>query len=101
MEIIKETARKIRSLKIQGATNIALSSLAALREDFEENRYQDVEMLEEKIRELKKSRPTEPLLFNILKFLLEETKRAESLNNFEKIVDLAEEKILLMLFIIV
>ena len=94
MEIIKKTARKIRDLKIQGATNIAFASLAALREDFEKEGYQKIEMLEKKIGEFKRSRPTEPLLFNCLDYLFSQVKSSDNLNSLPVIVERLKKRLL-------
>lgn len=93
MDIIEKTVKDIKNLKIQGATNIALTSLKALEKDWQEKRYQDIETLEGEIKKLKSSRPTEPLLFNSLTMVLSQVKTQGNLDNLRKMVTGIKEKI--------
>ncbi|MBL7159472.1 S-methyl-5-thioribose-1-phosphate isomerase [Candidatus Microgenomates bacterium] len=87
MDIIKKTAQDIKDLKIQGATNITLASLKALKKDWQEEKYQDIKDLEEKIKILKNTRPTEPLLFNCLNNVFSQVEELNSLNHLTQIID--------------
>jgi len=64
--MIKETAEKIRSVEIQGATNIAVAALEAVR-DY--SKGQDTKSIHKGIDVLKETRPTEPLMMNTLGIL--------------------------------
>jgi len=56
-----EIIKKIKSLKIQGANNIAIAALEALKHDHSSKT----------IKKLISSRPTEPALINVIKFAKE------------------------------
>jgi len=87
MDIIKKTAKEIKDLKIQGATNIVLASLKVLKKDWQEKEYQKIEVLKGKIKLLKASRPTEPLLFNSLDYVLFQVKKLSDLDYLTQIID--------------
>lgn len=87
MDVIKKTIEEIKDLKIQGATNIALVSLEALKKDWQREKYQKFTILKEKIKKLKNSRPTEPLLFNCLDYIPFQVKKLNGLNHLTKIID--------------
>lgn len=77
-----ETVRKIKNLEIQGATNVALEGVKALKR-LQEN-GKEKEELEEAAEKIKNARPTEPALFNALEYVLTSGKFEETLNHFEK-----------------
>ncbi|RLG21440.1 hypothetical protein DRN74_02665 [Candidatus Micrarchaeota archaeon] len=62
METVRKTAERIRAIKIQGATNIAIAGLKAIR-------HIDEKDLDKAVRILSRARPNEPLLFNGLNFV--------------------------------
>ncbi len=61
--MVEETARKIRSLEIQGATNVALAALEAVRAHARDHGIEDIRKA---IDTLLGTRPTEPLMINTL-----------------------------------
>ncbi|MHA1836118.1 MAG: translation initiation factor eIF-2B [Candidatus Odinarchaeia archaeon] len=99
MKIINEVADKIRSLKIQGATNIAMSALKAVSDQIEilspTNIEDSLKFLSE-IREiLFQSRPTEPAMRNGIRFLIYNLRNTKNLDKPVKdlIKSLADEYI--------
>lgn len=66
MTLYEETCKKIKSLEIQGAENIAVAGLKAFGEKLKET--SDPEKLHEYIKELSQLRATEPALRNGLKY---------------------------------
>ena len=87
MDIIEKTAKDIKDLKIQGATNIALTSLKVLKKDWREKKYQEIKILKGKIEKLKLARSTEPLLFNSLDCLHSQVEELSGLNKLSQIID--------------
>jgi len=75
---IPQIVKDIKSVKIQGATNVAISVLHALKEKLK--LFPDLTLSEYKndCELLKNSRATEPMMFNSLKFV------EEKLGNFDK-----------------
>ncbi|NOX71545.1 MAG: translation initiation factor eIF-2B [Candidatus Micrarchaeota archaeon] len=73
MKEIDNVIRDIKSLRIQGAEAVALSSVKALQETLREKRFEDradiAKFLEAAISNLSSSRPTEPLLRNCLNYV--------------------------------
>jgi len=86
MDIIEKTAKDIKDLKIQGATNIALTSLKVLKKDWREKKYQEIKILKGKIEKLKLARSTEPLLFNSLDYLHSQVEELNGLNKLSQII---------------
>jgi ribose 1,5-bisphosphate isomerase len=66
MDILKETAEKIRRLEIQGATKVAISSLEAVSEYAKAKKVNEIR---KGIDILLATRPTEPLMINTLSVL--------------------------------
>jgi len=93
MNIIKKTVKDIKDLKIQGATAIALASLKALKKDWQKEKYQQLGVLEKEIKQLKTSRPTEPLLFNCLDYVYWQSKCLNDLNHLNKIIEQLTERL--------
>lgn len=60
---VKGTYKEIKNLEIQGATAVALAAVNAV------SGIEQKEELEEAINLLKKSRPTEPLMRNGLRYV--------------------------------
>ncbi len=69
--------KDIKSLKIQGATNVAKQSVKAiktiLRHSHAATKYKLIEELKAARKELVKTRPTEPYMRNVLKYILTNT----------------------------
>lgn len=87
---IKRTFKDIKSLEIQGATDVALEAVKALKHVGNE------EELNKAIQYLKESRPTEPMMRNGLKYIQEnyqEGKIREVVEEFEDLVDESIKKI--------
>lgn len=87
-EIIKETRKQIRDLKIQGASNVAKASLLAIYNYAKKEKFKDKDDFYEKIlkagRDLALARPTEPLTQNIMRFLLSEIKNGRDLKKTKR-----------------
>lgn len=98
MDIISQTVSDIKSLKIQGASNILKASLSVLRKLSLENPKLSFTDLEGYINLLKTARPTEPLTQNCLQLLLntvavKQSKIISALEDIERLVKEIEEKI--------
>jgi ribulose-bisphosphate carboxylase large chain len=87
---IPQTVQDIKSVKIQGATNVAVSALNAIREKLKNFPETGPEELAHDFELLKTSRDTEPMMFNSLKFL--EVEKGDHKRIIEKI-DLLLSKI--------
>ena len=75
---VKETIKKIKELRIQGARNVAISAIDTLSKYAE--RYKGDNFLKdflENAEALSKSRPTEPMLRNGIKYILTAIKKNE------------------------
>ena len=74
MDFFQKTVRDIKSLKIQGATNVALSAVRAFEWKAKRIKCKDREKFLSKLKKyqkiLVKTRPTEPLMRNILRYIL-------------------------------
>lgn len=99
---IKRTIADIKSLKIQGARNVAKAALEALIKETKTSKaktkdsfYKEFEALAEKLSE---SRPTEPMMRNLLKkavaFAKLQKKKAKSLAQLKKNIKAHEEKMI-------
>ena len=68
---IKEVAADIKSIKIQGATNIAKAGIGMLAKELKRQKFKDMKELDTFIKQalvlLKTARDTEPMLFNGLR----------------------------------
>lgn len=84
--------RKIKSLEIQGASAVAKKGMEALelrvKEKKPKNKGKALEILEEARQEISSLRPTEPLLRNGLRFIIQKASKQENLQ--ELIKSLAE-----------
>lgn len=71
-EKIRKIAQDIKDIKIQGASNIELSAIEAIKEFIieDKNKSKFVENLQENINHLVKQRPNEPKLRNSLNYIL-------------------------------
>ncbi|MBD3210156.1 S-methyl-5-thioribose-1-phosphate isomerase [Candidatus Micrarchaeota archaeon] len=96
----EKTVRDIKSLKIQGARNVATAALKALIVFIEEGRAETKkEFLEEfrkTVETLSRSRPTEPMMRNLLQeaAAFAEESKEESLAAFRNTLKRHEEKML-------
>lgn len=66
---IPQTVKDIKSVKIQGATNVVVAALSSLRQKLKNFPEVSLEELESDIEILKNSRPTEPMMFNALRYI--------------------------------
>jgi len=71
MDVLEKTLKDIKSLKIQGAENVAKAAIIA---------WMKAKDKEEATKKLAKARPTEPMLRNVLKYL-------EKFGNAEKLLE--------------
>lgn len=100
MDFFEKTARDIKSLKIQGATNVAKSAVNALRWKAEKSKAKTklslVAELEHSRRILSQTRSTEPLMRNCLRYAIEILKDSHSKNPKElsKIISRTAEELL-------
>lgn len=74
LKYINDICRDIKSIKIQGATNIAIAGIRAITfaissYDFKE-KQEFCDFVYENCEKIKQARPTEPMLFNGLKYIL-------------------------------
>ena len=74
MDFFQKTVRDIKSLKIQGATNVALSAVRAFEWKAKKIRCRDRKKFLSKLKKYKKilikTRPTEPLMRNTLRYII-------------------------------
>lgn len=71
MNIIDETVSKIKSLEIQGATNVAKASLSALKEWSQQTKSWTISDFKKNAKSLATARPTEPFVQNILSSIVQ------------------------------
>lgn len=73
-EKIKKVCSDIKTIRIQGATNVAKQGILVLRDSVAKNKFEDKRDLEKFVKKscgkIKEARPTEPMLFNGLKYCL-------------------------------
>ncbi len=84
---VVQTVNDIKSVKIQGATNVALAALSSLKKKIKLFPNISVNDIEKDIFLLENSRPTEPMMFNGLNFVagfLKDEKDIASNINFNK-----------------
>jgi len=78
MDFFNRTVRNIKSLKIQGATNVALSAVKALEWKARRIKYKDREKFLSSLEKYKQiliqTRPTEPLMRNIIRYIFNSIK---------------------------
>lgn len=84
MMTVKAVADRIKALKIQGATNVAIEGLKSLKKTNEKN-------LEKNIKILSNSRITEPLLFNGLRYIRATYKSSGIDESVDEYIDLIKE----------
>ena len=79
---LEQTIRKIENLEIQGATDVAIEGVKALRKEYRKDVSE--EELEKAAEKLKNSRPTEPALFNALEYVLTSKDFKGALKHFDR-----------------
>ena len=100
MEIVNETAGRIKRLEIQGATNVAINSVKALTAELlsleQTDRDSVFTLLKEGKKILEMSRSTEPMMRNGLKYLQAQIQEAtwETTSKFHEIVQQSSTHIL-------
>lgn len=100
LELIQETAQRIRKLEIQGARNIAISAIKALETTSKETKSKNKEEFLQELNEAKKilfeTRETEPLMRNIVRCVINQVKNCKSdkIENLIKIISIATQKFL-------
>jgi len=93
-EEIRETARKIKSLEIQGATSVAIRGVRAIRKELEKDlSLLDREEFYKEIENLKRARPTEPMLRNSIDIAIDIIRNSGRKEVIERLYEL--EKILI------
>jgi methylthioribose-1-phosphate isomerase len=77
---IKNVAEDIKSIKIQGATNIAKAGINIIAKEIKKQKFSSNKEFDTFIKQaivlIKTARPTEPMLFNGLKYCLNSYKAA-------------------------
>ena len=100
MEIVNETAGRIKRLEIQGATNVAINAVKALTAELlkleQTDRDSVLTLLKEGKEILEMSRSTEPMMRNGLKYLQAQIQEAkwETTSKFHEIVQQSSTHIL-------
>jgi ribose 1,5-bisphosphate isomerase len=100
MDLLKNTAKDIKSIKIQGATNLAEAAIKALehvaKTSKAKTKSQMVSELEKAKILLYATRPTEPLMRNSLRFIVANAKESklEDIDDLRKLVSVAGKDIL-------
>jgi ribose 1,5-bisphosphate isomerase len=101
LKTVPDVANRIKSLEIQGATNIAISAVKALSQelsDFEGSKEDAYQVLTEATRMLVESRSTEPMMRNGLKYIRTKltAEAPSSRDGFKEVASKIEEQILEM-----
>lgn len=100
MDLLKKTAKDIKSIKIQGATNLAEAAIKALehvaKTSKAKTKSQIVSELEKAKILLYATRPTEPLMRNSLRFIVSSAKESklEEIYDLKKLVSVAGKDVL-------
>ena len=100
VETVKSTAEKIKKLQIQGARNVAIAAVKAIKilakQTKTENKNQFFSELEDSQKILASSRETEPLMRNALRCIISKTRetKTEKLDTLKQQVTSAAEKFL-------
>ncbi|MCW4033636.1 MAG: ribose 1,5-bisphosphate isomerase [Candidatus Bathyarchaeota archaeon] len=103
LELIQETAQKIRKLEIQGARNVAISAIKALETSSKETKSKNKEEFLQELNEAKKilfeTRETEPLMRNIIRCVINQVKNCKSdeIEEFNRIISIATQEFLKVL----
>ena len=100
MDLLKKTAKDIKSIKIQGATNLAEAAIKALEYAAKKSKAKTKSQLVPELEKVKSllyaTRPTEPLMRNSLRFIVANTKESklEDIDDLRKLVSVAGQDIL-------
>lgn len=100
MDLLKKTAKDIKSIKIQGATNLAEAAIKALenvaKKSNAKNKTHLISELEKAKSLLYSTRPTEPLMRNSLRFIVANAKESKLVDtdDLRKLVSVAGKDIL-------
>ena len=100
LELIQETAQRIRKLEIQGARNVAISAIKALETSSKETKSKNKEEFLQELNEAKKilfeTRETEPLMRNIIRCVINQVKNCKNdeIEELIKIISIATKKFL-------
>jgi ribose 1,5-bisphosphate isomerase len=90
VEMLKETAEKIRKLQVQGARNVAITAVEAIKalaaQTKAQNKHQFIDELKEAQAILFATRETEPLMRNAIRYLIIQAQKS----NAEKTATLTE-----------
>lgn len=86
--MIDQTAKKIKALEIQGATNVAIESLKAVK-TYSKNH--DLKQVKKGIDKLIATRPTEPLMINTLSSLKNRDDLNEVINGANDFIDTIQD----------
>ncbi len=85
-----DVVRDIKSIKIQGAANIALAGIDALTDFFSKKSFKTkkalVYELDKRIKILLSARPNEPLLYNSLNYVKKDIALSKDVNGLKKII---------------
>jgi len=101
LKTVPGVSERIRSLEIQGATNIAISAVKALSQelsDFEGSKEEMSQVLAEASRMLVEARATEPLMRNGLNYVKSQltVEDPSSRDSFKEVVSQIEDRVLEM-----
>ncbi|MDD5182063.1 MAG: S-methyl-5-thioribose-1-phosphate isomerase [Candidatus Nanoarchaeia archaeon] len=100
MDLLKKTAKDIKSIKIQGATNLAEAAIKALEYTAKISKAKTknnfISELEKAKSLLYATRPTEPLMRNSLRFIVANAKESkfEDIDDLRKLVSVAGKDVL-------
>lgn len=101
MRKIELVKKRIKDLKIQGATKLAKASISASLKYIERKKFKDFEDFYKKVKRVLKElaflRPTEPLTQNLLGFLLAQVKKEKNLDKAKDQFLKTSQKILIIL----
>jgi translation initiation factor 2B subunit (eIF-2B alpha/beta/delta family) len=90
MEAVRATVEKIRNLEVKGARNVAIAALEVLKVVAKETKAKNREAFLDELTEAKNmlfvSRPTEPLMRNAVRFVLNTVGGSER----KKVADLSK-----------
>ncbi len=88
---LQSVADDIRSMKIQGATNVALAALKAIRQHINQADLKNIEDFSDELHKAGKilldTRPTEPMMRNCIRYIIDKTRREGSIEDAKLIVD--------------
>jgi len=89
--MFEKTVKDIKSIKIQGAANVALSGIDAIGYYFSKKNFKTkrlmISELDKKIKILLSTRPNEPLLMNSLSYIRRDVSLAENPEKAKQILD--------------